>query len=50
MAVRAPPDGYTLLQASLLNAVNATVVEGTSSLSDWGLISVCQQFCCGMSG
>jgi hypothetical protein len=21
-----------------------------SSLSDWGLISVCQQFCCGMSG
>jgi signal transduction histidine kinase len=22
----------------------------TSSLSDWGLISVCQQFCCGMSG
>jgi hypothetical protein len=21
-----------------------------SSLSDWGLISMCQQFCCGLSG
>jgi hypothetical protein len=21
-----------------------------SSLSDWGLISICQQFCCGLSG
>jgi hypothetical protein len=24
-------------------------VAGTSSLSDWGLISMCQQFCCGLA-
>jgi Protein of unknown function (DUF5131) len=25
-------------------------IWGPSSLSDWGLISMCQQFCCGLSG
>jgi Tannase-like family of unknown function (DUF6351) len=31
-------------------ATNGTRYPNASSLSDWGLISICQQFCCGLSG
>jgi hypothetical protein len=28
---------------------DSVLIAWSSSLSDWGLISMCQQFCCGLS-
>jgi hypothetical protein len=47
---------YMFMAEDVLNEARARGDVGpqndhrSSSLSDWGLISMCQQFCCGLSG
>jgi metal-dependent amidase/aminoacylase/carboxypeptidase family protein len=46
-------DGPTIMLRADMDALpieEATGLPYASSLSDWGLISMCQQFCCGLSG